>query len=416
GIADYFLVHNRDIYVQFDDSVTMVENNKPQVLRRARSYAPDPIRLPFHAQEVLACGAELKNTFCITKDQYAFISQHIGDLDNLETLDHFEKVLDHYKKLFRLSPRIIVCDQHPDYLSSRYAQELKTKNNELTVIPVQHHHAHIVSCITENKVPPPVLGIAFDGTGYGEDGCIWGGEFLLVDYAKSQRLGHLEYIPMPGGESAIKKPFRMALSYLVNLLGKQVLNQRLAFLETVGKVELELIKKQIEKGINAPLTSSCGRLFDGVSALLNIRNEVDYEGQAAIELEMIAGEGKDTGKIYPFEISQEKEMKIVRLQELFAAILEDVKHGVSKTEISSCFHHSVAQMVARICQELSRDTGVNKVALSGGVFQNRLLLKLTNGYLEKTGLTVITHREVPANDGGISLGQAVIGNFITNNL
>jgi len=416
GIADYFLVHNRDIHVQFDDSVTMVENNKPRVLRRARSYAPGPINLPFHAQEALGCGAELKNTFCITKDEYAFISQHIGDLDNLETLDHFETVLDHYKKLFRLNPKIIAHDQHPDYLSTRYAQELKAENNDLTLIPIQHHHAHIVSCITENKVAPPVLGVVFDGTGYGEDGSIWGGEFLVVDYAKSQRLGHLEYIPMPGGESAIKKPFRMAISYLVKLLGKHFLNQRLAFLETVEDKELELIKKQIEKGINSPLTSSCGRLFDGVSALLNIRNEVDYEGQAAIELEMIAGEGKDTGKIYPFEISEEKGIKIVRLQEVFAAILDDVNQGVTKTEISSCFHHSVARIVARMCQTLARDTGINKVALSGGVFQNRLLLRLTGDYLEKTGLNVITHRDVPANDGGISLGQAVIGNFVTNNL
>jgi len=416
GIADYFLVHNRGIHVQFDDSVTMVENNKPQVLRRARSYAPDPIRLPFHAQEVLACGAELKNTFCITKDEYAFISQHIGDLDNLETLDHFEKVLDHYKKLFRLNPRIIVCDQHPDYLSSRYAQELKTANDDLKVISVQHHHAHIVSCVTENKVAPPVLGVAFDGTGYGEDGSIWGGEFLVVDYGKFQRLGHLEYIPMPGGENAIKKPFRMTISYLAKLLGEQTFSQRLTFLKTIAESELELIKKQIEKGINAPLTSSCGRLFDGVSALLNIRNEVDYEGQAAIELEMIAGEGKDTGKRYPFEICEENGIKIVRLQKIFAAILEDVEHGVSKTEISSCFHHSVAQMVARMCQNLARDIGINKVVLSGGVFQNRLLLRLTSFYLERAGLSVITHRELPTNDGGISLGQAIIGNFVTNNV
>ena len=205
----------------------------------------------------------------------------------------------------------------------------------------------------------------------------------------------------------------MAISYLAQLLGEQTLNQRLAFLETVGKVELELIKKQIEKGINSPLTSSCGRLFDGVSALMNIRHVVDYEGQAAIELEMIAGEGKDTGKRYPFEIREEQGIKIVRLQELFAAILDDLDHGVTKTEISSCFHHSVARMVVRMCQILARDTGINNVALSGGVFQNRLLLRLISGYLEKTGLNVITHREVPTNDGGISLGQAVIGNFIT---
>ena len=414
GIADYFLIHNRDIHVQFDDSVAMFEINKPQVLRRARSYAPDPIHLPFHAQEILACGAELKNTFCITRDGYAFISQHIGDLDNLETLDHFKKVLDHYKKLFRLTPRIIVCDQHPDYLSSRYAQELKTKNNDHTLIPVQHHHAHIVSCIAENNVAPPVLGVAFDGTGYGEDGALWGGEFLMVDYARFQRLGHLEYVPMPGGERAIKKPFRMAISYLVNLFGKQILNQRLPFLEGVKEGELDVIQQQIEKRINSPLTSSCGRLFDGVSALLNVRNEVDYEGQAAIELEMIAGAGKDTGRKYFFAVREEKGRTIVRLREVFAAILEDLNRGVPETVISSCFHHAIARMVVRMCQKFSRETGIKKVVLSGGVFQNRLLLRLTSDYLKKTGLNVIAHREVPTNDGGISLGQAVIGNFMSS--
>ena len=415
GIADYFLVHNRDIHVQFDDSVTMVENNKLQVLRRARSYAPDPIQLFFKTKQVLACGAELKNTFCITKDDYAFLSQHIGDLDNMETLSHFEKVLDHYQKLFRLRPSIVAYDKHPDYLSSRYAQELKAKNNDLTLIPVQHHHAHIVSCMIENKIDSPVLGVAFDGTGYGEDGCIWGGEFFWVDVKQYRRLGHLEYTPMPGGETAIKKPYRMTISYLLHHLGGEAFKKNLQFLETVERKELELIKNQVTKKINTPLTSSCGRLFDGVSALLCARNEVDYEGQAAIELEMIAGEGRDTGKRYPFEIRKENGIKIVRLQGLFAAILEDIDHGITKTEISSCFHHAVAKMVARMCQNLARDTGINKVALSGGVFQNRLLLRLACIYLERAGLNVITHREVPTNDGGISLGQAVIAHFMTEN-
>lgn len=413
GISDYFLFHNRDIHIPFDDSVTMIENNTPQVLRRARSYAPDPIHLPFKARGVLACGAELKNTFCITKDEYAFMSQHIGDLDNLETLTHFEKVLDHYQRLFRLNPKIVAHDKHPDYLSTRYAEGLKTKDCGLIVVPVQHHHAHIVSCITENHVDPPVLGVAFDGTGYGEDGHIWGGEFLLVNYGTFRRVGHFEYIPMPGGEVAIKKPYRMAISYLLSFLGKEAFSRNLQFLQRVGEVELELIIKQIEKGLNAPLTSSAGRLFDGVSALLDIRGEVDYEGQAAIELEMMVKDEREPEGIYPFAIIEQNGMKRVHLRELFWGIMDDLTRGVSKAEIAAKFHYTVSQMIAQMCQVIARATGVRKVALSGGVFQNRLLLRLSCRYLEQAGMEVITHQEVPCNDGGISLGQAVIANFIT---
>jgi len=413
GIADCFLLHNRDIHVQFDDSVIMIENKKPQVLRRARSYAPDPIKLPFKAKDVLACGPEQKNTFCITKDDYAFISQHIGDLDSLDTLVHFEKVLDHYKKLFRLNPRIIACDKHPDYLSTQYAHELKAMNNDLTLIPVQHHHAHIVSCMIDNKVDSPVLGVAFDGTGYGEDGSIWGGEFLWVNQKNYRRLGHLEYIPMPGGETAIKKPYRMAISYLLNLFGANNLPGQAVFFEEVKETEFELIKNQLEKRINTPLTSSCGRLFDGVSALLGIRNVVEYEGQAAIELEMVAAQGNEVEKKYFCDITEENGVRVVSLKNIFAGIFDDLGHGVSRVEIASTFHHSIAHMIAQMCQMLAKDTGSTWVALSGGVFQNRLLLKLSRHYLEKAGMRVMTHKEVPCNDGGISLGQAVIANFNT---
>jgi len=411
NIADYFLFHNRDIHTQCDDSVTMVENNEPRVIRRARGYAPDPILLPFRAKEVLACGAELKNTFCCTKDAYAFMSPHIGDLDNLETLNHFEKVLDHYRRLFRLDPRIVACDKHPDYLSTRYAWELGEKDAALTVIPVQHHHAHIVSCLVENGAEPPILGVAFDGTGYGDDGCIWGGEFLLVNYQRSQRLGHLEYIPLPGGDAAIKKPYRTAISYLVTLLGNECLQQPHPFLRDIGALEIELIRRQVEKGINAPLTSSAGRLFDGVSALLGVRNEVDYEGQAAMELEMIARE-ESGQKIYPFGISEEDGQKHVQLGDLVAQIVRDRNRGIHKAEIASRFHHTLAQLISRMCLLLARETGIRQVALSGGVFQNRLLTQLARQSLETAGFRVFTHRQVPCNDGGISLGQAVIAHFL----
>ncbi|MBN2467109.1 MAG: carbamoyltransferase HypF, partial [Deltaproteobacteria bacterium] len=410
--ADYFLVHDRDIHVRCDDSVTMIENGKPQVIRRARGYAPDPVLLPFKAREVLACGAQLKSTFCITKDQYAFISQHLGDLENLETLSHFEHMLDLYQKLFRLQPHIIAHDKHPDYLTTRFARELKNRDATIELIPVQHHHAHIVSCLTENKVTSPALGVAFDGSGYGEDGCIWGGEFFLVDHASCHRLAHLEYVPLPGGEAAIKKPYRMAISYLLTLLGTDALGKSLSFLKHIGPGEKSIIERQIEKGINTPLTSSAGRLFDGVSALMDIVKEVDYEGQAAVWLEMIAGESSEPTKLYPFEIEEKNGVKIVRLKKIFAAIVDDLIAGVPQPLIAATFHQTLAQMTACVCQACSRATGIRQVALSGGVFQNRLFATLARRYLADAGLTVITHSAIPCNDGGISLGQAVVANYL----
>ena len=409
GIADYFLLHNRDIYTRYDDSVTMVERGKPQLIRRARGYAPYPIHLPFKAKQVLACGAELKNTFCLTRDEYAFVSQHIGDMENLETLEHFETTLELYKRLFRLQPETVAYDMHPEYLSTKYALAMTAESTEMTFIPVQHHHAHIVSCMIDNGFQEPVIGVAFDGTGFGSDGHIWGGEFLVADYRGFNRLGHLQYVPLPGGAAAIERPYRMAISYLFCLLGKTALNRDLSFLSQVDSLEIDLIKKQIEKGINSPLTSSCGRLFDAVSALIGVRGKIDYEAQAAIELEMVVDES-ETGS-YPFAIIEQNDMNIVHLDELFSAILTDIGKGASSASISTKFHRTIAQVVMQMCKRLASQTGVNKVALSGGVFQNRLLLRLTVAALEGAGLGVLTHSEVPANDGGISLGQAVIANF-----
>jgi hydrogenase maturation protein HypF len=409
GIPGYFLLHNRDIYSRYDDSVAIVELNQPQIVRRARGYAPYPVHLPFQTRQILACGAELKSTFCLTKDNYAFVSQHIGDLENLETMEHFEATLDLYKKLFRIQPEIVAYDMHPEYLSTKYAKSLAADHRELKLIPVQHHHAHIVSCMAENGIEEKVIGVSFDGTGYGSDGRIWGGEFLMADYKGFERVGHLQYVPLPGGTAAIERPYRMAISYLLTLLGKDALTSDLAFLKEVSSQELELIKKQLEKGINSPLTSSCGRLFDAVSALIGIRGKIDYEAQAAIEMEMAADE--DERGSYPFAIVEQNGVNIVYLKDLFNAILKDINTNVTQSKIAMKFHRTMAEMVVQMCRRVSKISGINKVALSGGVFQNRLLLRLTAAALEEAGFEVLTHSKVPTNDGGVSLGQAVIANF-----
>jgi hydrogenase maturation protein HypF len=409
GIADYFLMHNRDIYARYDDSVYMVEEGQPVALRRARGYAPYPIFLPFKAKQILACGAEDKNTFCLTRDEHAFLSQHIGDMENEETLEHFENTINLYKKLFRIEPEIIAYDMHPDYLSTKYAIEAGASSS-VKLVPVQHHHAHIAACLAENGVKDRVIGVAFDGTGYGADSTIWGGEFLLADCKDFRRVGHFEYMPLPGGVAAIKKPYRLALSYLYTLLGDGF---SLAGLPLAGldPAEIEIIKKQLRQKINSPLASSAGRLFDAVSALVGVRWEIDYEAQAAIELEMLAPGKTDKKGAYPFSIDVEGGMRVVRLKELLAAVVDDVRNEVPVPEISLRFHHTVAEIVAEMCKLVADDSKIKRVALSGGVFQNRLLLKLASAALTREGFEVLTHRLVPANDGGISLGQAVVASF-----
>ncbi len=413
GIADYFLVHNRDIYARYDDSVTMVEAGETQMLRRARGYAPFPIRLPFQSQQILACGAEEKNTFCLTRDNYAFVSQHIGDMENLETLEHFENTIGLYKKLFRIEPEVIAYDLHPEYLPTKFALELVSRQNNLKSVAVQHHHAHVVSCMVDNNIEAPVIGVALDGTGYGSDGRIWGGEFLVADYQGFQRLGHLEYLPLPGGAAAIKKPYRIAIGYLLKLLGGSTLDAGLEFLKEIDSTELDLIKRQLQTGLNTPLTSSLGRLFDAVSALLGIRGIIDYEAQAAVELEMAAYEvdEQEGNKHYPYVIAEQNGIFVMQLKELMAAVVNDVLQGVTSSLVSARFHDTVAQMITEMCQLLAQHTGIRQVALSGGVFQNRLLLRKVVPLLEDAGFTAMTHKQVPCNDGGISLGQAVVAHF-----
>jgi hydrogenase maturation protein HypF len=413
GIADYFLVHNRDIYARYDDSVTVVERDDVQLTRRARGYAPYPVHLTFNAKQVLGCGAEEKNTFCLTKDNYAFVSQHIGDMENMETMEHFENTLALYEKLFRIKPEIIAYDLHPEYLSTKYALEQGSHSSHLKLVPVQHHHAHIVSCMADNKIESPVIGVALDGTGYGSDGRIWGGEFLVADYKDFKRLGHLEYLPLPGGAAAIKRPYRTAIGYLLKLLGEEALSPKLALLKQIDAVEIELIRRQLQASLNSPLNSSMGRLFDAVSALMGVRGEIDYEGQAAVELEMAAYDGIDnvSDKVYPYSIIENDGVNIIRLKELFAAIVDDLYRRVSKATISAKFHNTVANMIFDMCRLIAKQTGISQVTLSGGVFQNRLLFRKVVPLLESAGFSVLVHKQVPCNDGGISLGQAVIANF-----
>ncbi len=410
GIADYFLLHNRGIYARYDDSVCIVEGT-PQIVRRARSYAPYPIFLPFKSRQILSCGAEEKNTFCLTKDDHAFVSQHIGDLENEETLEHFENTVELYQQLFRVEPEIVAYDMHPEYLSTKYALETGRKQG-LRLVPVQHHHAHIVSCMAENKVKEQVIGVAFDGTGYGMDGTIWGGEFLIADWRSFRRVGHLEYVPLAGGSAAIKKPYRMALSYLYSLFGEDFDLKSLP-IERVSEKELDIIKNQLKRRVNSPLTSSAGRLFDDVSALVGVREGITYEAQAAIELEMLVPDKFDAAGLtcYPFSVVEQGGVKIVRLGELISAVVQDVRNGVDTHAVSLKFHNTVAQIIATTCKLIAKEVKIDRVALSGGVFQNRLLFRLSTAALKNEGFEVLTHKLVPCNDGGISLGQAVIANF-----
>ncbi len=408
SLADYFLLHDRPIHIRCDDSVTQVLDGKEMLIRRSRGYVPLPVRLDFELEPVLACGAELKNTFCIAKDNYAFLSQHIGDMENQETLDFFAESVDHMIHIFNLHPRVVAHDLHPDYLSTRYAlsylpESTPSPSTSVNVVAVQHHHAHVASCMAENGLAERVIGVAFDGTGYGLDGTIWGGEFLVADYLGFERVAHLKRVPLPGGEAAIRKPYRTAVSYLLSAYGNDL--PRVDLVASLDPDELEVLKTQIAKNINSPMTSSCGRLFDAVSALLGICREITYEGQAAIELEMAAED--DVVEAYEFELAGGKALEI-HWTPVIRSIVADLLRGERCPVIAARFHNGVAQMIAEVCGAIRRNAGPNRVCLSGGVFQNRFLLSRTLNALRRDGFETYTHHLVPCNDGGVSLGQAVV--------
>jgi hydrogenase maturation protein HypF len=400
-IADYLLIHNRDIYLRSDDSIVKRTAGDCRFIRRSRGYVPIPVLLKEKVPEILGCGAELKNTVCLTKGNQAFISQHIGDLENLETLDFFELTIDHMKRILGIDPKILAYDLHPDYLSTRYACE----QDGVQKIQVQHHHAHIVSCMTENGIEGPVVGLSFDGTGYGTDGSIWGGEILIAETDQFTRVAQLSYVPMPGAAAAIKEPWRMGVSYLYDAYGDSLWELNLPMLRRIDEKKVRIILEMISKKINSPNTSSLGRFFDGISAILGIKNQVFFEGQAAMELEMLADQC--TKKTYEYGWLS-GEVRKVLLQPIVIGVVRDLEKGIHPSEISSRFHMTLIHLFAQLCEVIRKEHGLNRVVLGGGVFQNSLLLTGLIEALEKNNFQVFSQRLVPTNDGGISLGQAMV--------
>ncbi len=402
GIADAYLTHDRPIHIRTDDSVVRPWRGRETVLRRSRGFVPEPVTLPRPARRpVLACGAELKNTFCLAQGPHAFLSHHIGDLENFETLRSFTDGIVHLGRLFDIDPAVVAHDLHPEYLSTKYAVDLAEETGvELT--GVQHHHAHIASCLADNGETGPVLGVAFDGTGFGTDGTIWGGEFLLAELTGFERVGHLATVPLPGGATAIRQPWRMAAIYLEEAFEGQAPPTTVHKRNESSWSEVVALARS---GIAAPLTSSAGRLFDAVAAILGVRDSIRYEGQAAIELEQLA-DPTERGA-YPVTVSGAGPL-VVAGADLVRAVAEDLARGRSPAVVAARFHNGVAEVVARCCAVLRERTGVGTVALSGGVFQNLLLLDRSVDLLAGKGFRVLTHSKIPANDGGISLGQAAV--------
>ncbi|HEV7374540.1 MAG TPA: carbamoyltransferase HypF [Pyrinomonadaceae bacterium] len=404
GIADYFLLHDRRIHMRTDDSVARIHDGQEMILRRSRGYAPAPVRTSFKfGREILACGAELKNTFCLTRDHYAFVSHHIGDLENLETLTSYEQGIEHFKRLFHLQPDVVVHDLHPEYLSTKYALAL---DDSLTKVGVQHHHAHVASCMADNLLEGEVIGVAMDGLGFGTDGRMWGGEFFVANFLEAERVAHLDYVPMPGGAKAIREPWRMAAVYLHRALGDDFLKLNIPFTEKMDARAWTTLRRMTMSGTNSPETSSMGRLFDALASLLDLKQVVNYEGQAAIELEAIADPHCTQG--YEFEVTLDGHL--VKAEAVIRRAVEDLLEGVSPRKVSAKFHLGVARLIAEIARRVRTEGSYNRVVLSGGVFQNMLVLEATRRILKRDGFEVFTHKRVPPNDGGISLGQAAIVN------
>ncbi|OGO10024.1 MAG: carbamoyltransferase HypF [Chloroflexi bacterium RBG_13_68_17] len=408
SLSDALLMHDRDIHVRCDDSVVRQFEGRVYPIRRSRGYAPFPVRLPWEAPPLLACGAELKNTFCLTRDRYAFLSHHIGDLENYETLRSFEDGIAHLERLFRIRPQAVAYDLHPDYLATRYALA-RAEREGLDAMGVQHHHAHIAAGMAEHGLPgdEPVIGVAFDGTGYGDDGAVWGGEILLADYVGYRRACHLAYVPLPGGDLAVRQPWRMALTWLRH--AGLPWSDGLATLQAVPPAQVRLLGSLLEAAADDPTpsvrlakTSSVGRLFDAVAALVGLRQEVNYEAQAAMELEALVDPHEVSA--YPFDLGREQIDPTPALR----AIVADLRAGLPPACIAARFHNGLAAAVNDLCARLRSEGGPAAVVLSGGVWQNMTLLRKTVDLLRASGFRVLVHHQVPANDGGIPLGQAAV--------
>jgi hydrogenase maturation protein HypF len=400
-LADAFLMHDRGIHTRCDDSVVRVEEESVYPLRRSRGYAPFPVHLSWDSPPLLAVGAELKNAFCLANGRYAFLSHHIGDLENFETLRSFEDGVEHFQRLFRTEPVLLAYDLHPDYMATRYAIE-RAELEGLPAYGVQHHHAHIAACMAENGLSddPPIIGVAFDGTGYGIDGAIWGGEFLLTRYSNFERSFHLAYVPMPGGDTAVRQPWRLALAWL-DQIGLEW-SEDLAPVAAADEQTRRTLRRMLDLDLNSPKTSSMGRLFDAISALTGVRQNVNYEAQAAIEFEALV----DSQESEAYELAVDE--RIIDPAPLVAAVVADMRKGIPVPKIAARFHNGISEMVVRVCKRMSERSGSKNVALSGGVWQNRVLLRRVHSLLRESGFRVYIHRQIPANDGGICLGQAAV--------
>jgi hydrogenase maturation protein HypF len=423
GIADCFLTHNRPIHVRCDDSITRCACGKELPVRRSRGYAPQPISLPIACRaRILAVGGQLKGTFALGRDQQAFLSHHLGDLDNFDAYRAFVKDVALFEDLFAIRPQVIAHDLHPDYASTRYARQRNEAETMKGTSPpdgpqlvaVQHHHAHMASCMAEHGLTAPVIGVTFDGTGFGTDGAIWGGEFLVGDYQGFRRAAHLRYVGMAGGEQAIREPWRMALAHLADCdAPDDLLRTR------IPTVALAAVRRMLERGFNAPLTSSAGRLFDAVAALAGVRDIVGYEGQAAMELEWLAT-SVEADAAYPFDLSETVEQEaaeaslIIDPRPIIRAVAHDARLGVDAAIIARRFHSTIVELIAAVCNRLRSQTSLATVVLSGGVFMNGLLSREVGEHLKRLGFAVYGHQRVPPNDGGLSLGQLAIAAVRTN--
>lgn len=397
GIADYYLIHDRDIYLRSDDSVGIFLNDKFRFVRRSRGIAPQPIFVKSTGPTILAVGGELKNTVCLLKDDKAIISQHIGDLENLEAYNFFKMTIDHLQTIFDAKLDLVVHDMHPQYFSTQWAIE-----QSIDTISVQHHHAHLAACMAENNLNDTTIGIIMDGTGYGTDSSIWGGEVLIGDYTNFERFAHFENMQLPGGDAAIKSPWRTAISYLHKTYPKGI-----PLIPFMDNKEIEPIIEMLDKNINSPLTSSCGRLFDAVAAMSGGRQNIHYEAQAAIEFMQVFE--NIIARPFSYVIEREDDHREVLLQPIIRSVVRSIQNGDSLSKISNRFHATLVKVFIELAQDARNETGVNNIALSGGVFQNMVLFKHTVLGLEKANFKVYTHSQVPTNDGGISLGQAMIG-------
>ena len=400
AVADAWLVHDRPIHVPCDDSVVRVASGRELPIRRSRGYAPLPVRLPFDAGSVLAVGAELKNTFCLASGRDAWMSQHIGDMGSVETLSAFERSTRQFARIYGVQPERTAADTHPGYQTRRWAED-----GGLPLTGVQHHHAHIAAVMAEHGVSAGerVIGFAFDGTGYGPDGAIWGGEVLLAGYESFERAAHLRYVPLPGGDATIRRPYRAALAHL--WAAGMDWDPDLPPVAPAPPTELEVLRRQLERGVGCVPTSSMGRLWDAVSSLIGVRHTVSYEAQAAIELEALAGEAQAAS--YRFAVAAGE----IDPRPVLRAIVDDLRAGRSREVIAAAFHGAVADLIAGTAAALSRTSGLDRVALSGGVFQNVVLCELVRARLEGSGLHLMTHQTVPPNDGGLALGQAAVAGF-----